>query len=51
MFLIPQRYTIREKRGIFIAKTETVKAMKTDGLAFDKISKFTGLSLKEIEAL
>ncbi len=43
--------SLGEKRGKAEAKTETAKAMKTDGLSFDKISKFTGLSLKEIEAL
>ena len=42
---------IAEKKGVITEKVKTAKMMITDGLAMDVISKYTGLSLKEIKEL
>ena len=40
-----------EKKGIQKGKSETAKKMKNDGLDFSLISKYTGLTIEEIEKL
>lgn len=57
MYEMDQKSRMRTAREDGIAegraeeKAETARAMKADGLSFDIISKYTGLTLEQIESL